>query len=131
MNNKNIKNLSPIILRFGLAIVFIWFGTNQIINQAEWVYLIPQSILSITGLTASTVVLINGVFEIIMAALLACGIQIRIVAILLSLHLLMIIGDVGINAIGIRDIGLLFGMVSVALHGGDMYSYDKEYIILE
>jgi uncharacterized membrane protein YphA (DoxX/SURF4 family) len=121
----NYKKYSPVILRLGLAMVFIWFGTNQLLNQAMWIGLIPKSLVSATGISAATFVILNGIFEIVMAVLLACGIKIRIVAILLCLHLLTIIGDLGINAIGARDIGLFFAMLSVAAHGADEYSYDR------
>jgi hypothetical protein len=60
-----------------------------------------------------------------MAVLLSFGIWIRLVAILLSLHLLMIIGDLGLTAVGVRDVGLLIAMMSVFFHGSDDYSYDK------
>jgi len=121
-----IKNLAPVVLRLGLAMVFIWFGSNQLMSQTMWMWLIPKSLISMTGISAQNIVIGNGIFEIIMAALLAFGIWIRLVAILLALHLLGIIGVLGINAIGIRDIGLFFAMVSVAMHGADIYSYDKD-----
>ena len=36
----------------------------------------------------------------------------------------MIIGDVGMTAVGIRDVGLFFATLSIAFHGVDEYSYD-------
>lgn len=122
------KKFAPTILRLGLAMVFIWFGANQLLNPTMWVGLIPKPLISATGISASTFVLINGVFEICFAALLAFGIWIRLIASLLFLHLLAIIGDLGLTAVGVRDVGLALAMLSVALHGADEYSYDKEVV---
>lgn len=119
------KNFAPALLRLGLAMVFIWFGANQLLDQTMWVKLIPEQIVSMTGLSPEAIVIANGVFEILMAVLLSFGIWIRLVAILLSVHLLMIIGDLGLTAIGVRDVGLLLAMLSVFLYGSDDYSYDK------
>lgn len=120
-----ISSYAPVVVRLGLTFVFIWFGASQIMNQAMWTSLIPSYATDLTGLSASTVVLINGIFEIVLSVLLAFGIRIRIVATLLALHLIGIIGTVGLNGVGIRDIGLMLAMFSVALHGADVYSFDK------
>lgn len=122
------KKFSPALLRVGLTMVFIWFGSNQLLNQAMWVGLIPKSLITLTGISAATFVTLNGIFEIVMAVLLAFGIGIRIVATLLFLHLITIIGDLGLNAIGIRDVGLMFAMLSVAFHGADDYSFDTDTV---
>lgn len=122
------KKFSPALLRVGLTMVFIWFGSNQLLNQAMWVGLIPKSLITLTGISAATFVTLNGIFEIVMVVLLAFGIGIRIVATLLFLHLITIIGDLGLNAIGIRDVGLMFAMLSVAFHGADDYSFDTDTV---
>lgn len=126
----NTQKFAPLILRAGIAIVFIWFGMHQLMDQTMWLSLIPAWVVSLTGLTAKTIVILNGLFEIIMAVLLAIGFQIRIVAVLLSLHLLTIIGDLGMTAVGIRDVGLFFATLSIAFHGADEYSYDTLPTIL-
>jgi uncharacterized membrane protein YphA (DoxX/SURF4 family) len=119
------KKFAPLILRIGLAFVFLWFGTNQLLSQSMWLSLIPAWAVSLTGMTAKTLVMINGTFEIIAGALLAVGVWIRPVAFLLAIHLLMIIGDVGLSPIGIRDIGLFCAALSVFFQGADEYSLDK------
>lgn len=126
----NIQKYAPVALRLGLAFVFIWFGLNQLIDQSMWVSLIPAGLLKITGLSAPTFVILNGVFEVFMASLLAFGIRIRIVGTLLFLHMLAIVGDVGLSAIGVRDIGIMFGLLSVALQGSDIYSAEYVPVVL-
>lgn len=112
---------ASVILRAGLSFVFIWFGLNQILDQSMWVSLIPPSIVSLTGLSAKTLVIFNGVFEVVMAVLLVLGIRVRIVALLLFVHMIAIIGELGLNAVAIRDIGLMFALLSVAFRGPDDY----------
>ena len=116
---NNLKKFAPMVLRFGIVFVFVWFGLNQLLNQTMWTALIPVWLTNMSGLSANTFVLINGVFEVVMAVLLAFGIQIRIVAMFLFLHLLTIVFDVGLSAIGIRDIGLMFALLSIALEGDE------------
>lgn len=113
---------APVVLRAGLAFVFLWFGLNQIIDQSIWVSLIPDWVVTLTGISAKTFVILNGVFEVGMAVLLAFGIQTRIVSALLFIHMFAIIADVGLTPVGIRDIGLMVALLSVSLRGTDEYS---------
>lgn len=96
----------------------------QILDQNMWTSLIPKWLISLSGLSAVTIVLTNGIAEVILGIMLAIGIKVRIVAILLSLHLLSIIMELGISAIGVRDIGLFFATTSIALNGPDMFSFE-------
>ncbi len=115
---------APLILRIGLALVFLWFGFNQIIDQDKWLSLIPESIVSLTGLSAKTLVLCNGIFELVGAMLLAFGIRIRLVASLLFLHMIGIVSSLGFTSVAVRDVGLMFGLLSVAFRGQDEFSVD-------
>mgnify|MGYP000997186133 CR=1 FL=1 len=123
---NNLKKYAPIILRLGFVFVFIWFGLNQLIDQSAWVSFIPKSLVTLTGLSAEMFVIANGVFEIFMASLLAYGIGTRLVASLLFIHMFAIIGDVGLSPIGVRDVGLMFGLLSLALYGADDLSITFE-----
>jgi uncharacterized membrane protein YphA (DoxX/SURF4 family) len=125
MNTVKAKAYAPIVLRVGIAVVFMWFGYHQLINQTMWISLIPHWMISLTGMSARTIVIANGVFEVLMSLLLIFGYRLRTVGILLSLHLLMIICDVGLSAIGMRDVGLMFATISIALYGADAHSVDR------
>jgi uncharacterized membrane protein YphA (DoxX/SURF4 family) len=124
MNEIKTRKYAGVVLRLGLVFVFVWFGANQLLDQSMWVSLVPKWAVSLSGMSANSLVVFNGIFEMIMATLLAFGIGIRIVASLLFLHLVMIVSAIGLNAIGIRDIGLSFALLSIVLHGPDIYSYD-------
>lgn len=120
------SSYAKLILRAGLSFVFLWFGFTQLFDQSAWVALIPKGILAATGLQAEVFVIINGAFEICMAALLVFGIRTRVVAGLLALHLIAIIGDLGLTAIAVRDVGLIFALIAVILHGTDAYSLEQK-----
>lgn len=118
----NKQKYAPVIIRVGLSFVFIWFGLTQLFDQSAWVSFIPEGITKLTGISAETFVIFNGIFEVFFASLLAFGIWTRLVAFLLFLHMFAIIADVGLSPIGIRDIGLMFALLSVAFFGSDEYS---------
>lgn len=120
--NKDCTKYAPAIVRLGLAFVFLWFGLSQLFGPSSWIGLIPSWLVSLTGISATTFVILNGLFEVIAGTLLVFGIWTRIVAGLLFLHLITIIFDVGLSAIGIRDIGLALATLSVSLYGQDDFS---------
>ena len=77
------------------------------------------------GLSATMIVLLNGLFEVVLGVLLAIGFYTRIAALLLSLHLLFIAYEIGYNDIGVRDFALAVATFSLALFGPDQFSLDK------
>lgn len=123
MHNK--AQYAPVILRLGLVCVFLWFGLNQLLHPTMWESYIPDWATHLSGMSTATIVLCNGIFELICAVLLAAGYHIRIVATLLAIHMFMIVIEVGLTAIGVRDIGLLSALISIVFHGGDIYSLDS------
>ena len=109
------------ILRFAFVAVFMWFGVTQLFNPAMFAKLIPEWVTSISGLSAETFTKLNGAAEIVLALCLALEWQVSIVAGLLSLHLLMIVFDLGLSAVGVRDLGLAMSVLALAF----LY-WDKE-----
>ncbi|MFA6256900.1 MAG: DoxX family protein [Candidatus Paceibacterota bacterium] len=127
-SSEKMKTFAPIVIRIGLALVFLWFGYQQIFSTDMWTILIPQWAVNLSGLSAYSLVLINGWFEVIFGFLLLLGIFTRISAFLLALHMLHITSVVGYNNIGVRDFGLSMAAISVFLNGVDMWSLDKLFI---
>lgn len=113
------KKLAAPILRLGLAAVVVWFGASQINNPNAWTSMVPEWAVSLSHLSALTIVHLNGWFEIIAASLIAIGIGTRWIALLISLHLFVITADLGASAIGVRDFGLSVATLAIALHGTD------------
>ena len=104
--------------------LFLWFGLPQVTAPTDWVAWVPQWTESL-GLSAATVVLLNGLFEVVLGVLLAIGFYTRIAALLLSLHLLFIAYEIGYNDIGMRDFALAVATLSLAMFEPDQCTVDK------
>ncbi len=130
--NKNwaekMKSFAPVVVRIGLSLVFLWFGSQQLLNTNAWTSLIPDWIISMSGMSAVTLVYINGVFEVIFASCLLLGLFTRVVSLVLALHLLHITTVVGYTGVGVRDFGLTMAMFSIFLNGIDSWSLDKIWL---
>ena len=109
-------------LRLGLAALFLWFGFSQLLDVANWTGWVPQWAATLTGLSPETIVMMNGSFEVVSGALLALGFFVRYAAILLGLHLVVLVIDIGLNDIGVRDFGLMAATFALAFlaEGGEM-----------
>lgn len=105
---------SPLVLRCGLAVVIIWFGAQQLLNAEAWTIWLPEW-TALSGIAPTTIVSLNGGFEVIAGLMLLIGVWTRLVAFVLFLHLLVIIFDIGINPTGVRDFGLAIALLAVAL----------------
>lgn len=112
-----LKHYAPLILRIGLALVVVWFGSQQLLHTSEWLSYIPDSIIKLTHFTANTLVHINGAFEIVFGLALLFGIEIRLVAFLLMLHMFDITVIVGYDQIGVRDFGLAMSLLALFMLG--------------
>jgi uncharacterized membrane protein YphA (DoxX/SURF4 family) len=118
------KKFAPIVLRIGIALVFLWFGVQQIINPSIWVGYIPESLVGIFSLSALKLVYLNGLFEIVFASALLLGYFTKFAALLLALHMLDITYVVGFDAVGVRDFGLAIATVAIFMFGVDRFSLD-------
>ena len=122
--SMDMKKYAPIVVRLAIALVFLWFGSNQIMAPGEWFGYLPGFV---PEQSMALFVTVNGIAEIILGLLLVMGLFTRIVALLLALHLLGIIFFVGYNEIGVRDFGLMLAAVSIALHGPDAWCLDTRF----
>jgi uncharacterized membrane protein YphA (DoxX/SURF4 family) len=112
---KNFEKYSSHILRYGLALVFIWFGLQQLTDPSLWEGFIPLWIADIVP--TRSLVYANGVIEMIGAVMLITGFYVRWAALVLALHLFGIAARIGLNATGVRDFGLAMATLSIALKG--------------
>lgn len=95
------------ILRFGLAVVFLWFGFSQLLDGINWVGWVPEWAVQILHIPPAMIVLLNGAFEVVAGGLLALNILTRWVSLALAAHLALITVEIGATAIGVRDFGLM------------------------
>ena len=122
VNNDKIapyKNYAPMVLRYGLSIVFLWFGISQLVNPNNFVGYLPDFLFS-SGY-ANLFVFANGVFEILAAGLLIANKFTSIISALLALHLIGIMVDLGYGETLVRDFGIFVGTTALFL-----YSYGKK-----
>ncbi len=122
---EKMPRFSGLLLRAGLAFVFIWFGSQQLLDSSAWAGLIPEWIVSMSGMSALTFVFLNGLFEVVFGLALLVGFFTRTVALLLGLHLLGIAFTVGYNDVGVRDFGLAMATFAVFLEGSSIWSVDE------
>lgn len=123
-NIDRYSKYSPLILRASISFVFLWFGFSQITNPSQWSGMVP-SYASIVPLSATTLVLIHGVFEFVFGLLLGLGMFTRISALLLGLNLLHTVYILGYGPTAVRDFGIALATLSIALRGRDDNCLDR------
>ena len=124
-SKMNHKEYAPIVLRISLGIVFLWFGFTNIFNHESLIGYLPEFFYSL-GISLQTILLFNGIFEIIFGTLLIIGLFTRVVAFILFLHLLSITFSLGYNDVAIRDFGLALASLSISLYGADKWCLDRK-----
>lgn len=112
---------APAAVRVGLSIVFILFGLDQWIRPEYWLGYLPSWI---AGFSDLALIYANGILDFVLGVLLLLGFLTRPAAIVATLHLFGIALTLGYNDVAIRDIGLAFAALSVALHGYDDWCLD-------
>ncbi len=117
---------APVVLRIAISLVFLYFGTSQLMNASKWIGFMPDFVSAMFGGNAVLLVHINGVFEVIAGLCLIVGFQTRIVALLLGLHLIGIASSIGFSPLGVRDFGLSFATLSIFLNGADVWCLDEK-----
>ncbi|MFZ3019943.1 MAG: DoxX family protein [Minisyncoccia bacterium] len=120
---NNTQKWASVLLRVAMALVFIWFGTQQLMRPEQWTSFIPAFI---NFIPAIKMVVLNGWFEVVFGVALLIGFYTRLTSFLLALHLLGIAFTVGLNALGVRDFGLALATFSIFLNGADFLSLDNK-----
>lgn len=115
----NSTKYSYLILRIGLAAVFLWFGVDKFIHPAYWLNAwVPPSVLMFVGklgITATQFIYLNGVFEILVALSMITGVFISFFSLIGGIFLVLVLLFSGFSEVTVRDIGLLGGFISVFL----------------
>lgn len=107
-DTMNRKNLALIFLIGGLAFVFGWFGIDKFVHPTIWIGFLPTWMDGFLGLSKNVWIVIVGASEILFAVMIL--VPVRIVrqagTVLIALHLVAVLWQVGWNDIGVRDLGL-------------------------
>lgn len=113
------------ILRYSLAFLFFWFGTQQLMNPEVWVVFLPEW-LGYIPIPAEIIIQLNGWMEVIFSVLLLLGVFTRAVAFILGVHLVGIAVSVG-GAIGVRDFVLGLSSIVLTFSKPDEWTVDARY----
>ena len=97
--------LSLLFLQLGLGITFTWIGVDIVRHPDLWIGYVPPELP--LGIERALALKINGAADILLGIFLIIGIWRKPVATLAALHLLAILFFQGIDAVLIRDFGLL------------------------
>lgn len=109
------KNASFHILRVGMAITFLWIGILIFREPQSWgLYLQPWA-ANLLPTSLKSAMIGTAIFDIVVGFLFLIDIATWIAALFGSIHLVIVLTVVGINAITVRDIGLLTGTLALLL----------------
>ncbi|MEK9152884.1 MAG: DoxX family membrane protein, partial [Patescibacteria group bacterium] len=114
---------SSVIIRWSLAVLFVWFGSQQLMHPSAWSAFLPEW----TGyfpVPGEMLVRLNGWMEVVLGASMAAGLYVRIAAAVLGAHLFIIAVSVG-GAIGARDYALSAVTLALALSTPDEWTLDR------
>lgn len=129
---KNLARFAPLIIRIGLAIVFLLFGLQKLSNPSQTTAEI-QLLLNWKLSNATALNYYLGLTEIILAVAFLIGFKIRIVTVIASSLLILFLSSflakygLSINPDLYRDIGLLGAAIALFLLGAGPWSADAKY----
>jgi uncharacterized membrane protein YphA (DoxX/SURF4 family) len=105
-------NFAPLLLRMGLATVFIYAAVSSYLDPREWVGYLPSFIVE--NFNAEALLKLFSVYELLLAAWLLSGVYARYAGLLCALTLAGItVSNVSLFAISFRDIGLMFAALAL------------------
>ncbi len=114
------------LTRIGMAGVLVWFGWHQFTDAQSWIGYVPDFATSLSGLSATTIVQVNGGAEIVFGAFLLLGMFTRVAALVMGVHLALIAFSLGNSAVAVRDWGLAFALFGLVLTGAGALALDRD-----
>ena len=117
--------LAPILLRTGIAVVFLIFGVDKFFHEDSWLAYVPVWAAKMIPIDMTLFMYIQGVIEALLGFLLLIGFWSRTVSFLCALHLAGIIVALGYNEITVRDFGLFMATLALSLREQGKWSVDS------
>ena len=109
------KGLPYHILRFGLAITFLWIGILILQNPEGWSAYIKPWAAELIPVPLKQAMISTAILDIAIGAFLLTNILTGFAALVASLHLAIILVVSGINAITVRDVGLFASALALLM----------------
>lgn len=116
--------LAPVLLRTGIAVVFLIFGIDKFVHVNAWLAYIPEWTAQLIPVDLTLFMYIQGVIETVLGFLLLIGLWSRTVSFLCALHLAGIMVALGYNEITVRDFGLFMATLALSLREQGKWSVD-------
>lgn len=109
------QTTAKLLLTAAFVFVLGYFGIDKFTHPLNWIGWIPNWMEGLLSLPKATWLQIVGTFEVLLALLLLMPIRAvrQTGAILIALHIVAILTQVGWNDIAIRDIGLLLSIIAL------------------
>ncbi len=104
---------SHLVLSWGLGIVFLWIGLDMFRHPGTWIGFLPQDIPG--GIDRQSALQLNALFDTAVGVFLILNWWQKLIAGLAMLHLISILVYNGIDALLIRDVGLLGAATALLL----------------
>ena len=123
MRKEALSDIASLILRIGLAFVFLYFGIDKLVNLQT-----NASLITSLGISNSIFFTIAyGLAELLIGSFLLLGLFSRLIAIIASMMLLLVIVLFWfkLHIFIPKNIGLLAAMIFLALNGGGRIGLDK------
>jgi hypothetical protein len=106
------NNTASLLIRSGLAIVFLYAATSSLVTPQDWVIYLPHFATSI--IDATTLVRMFAVYELVLAGLLISGKFIRWVGMAsAATFLAVILSNFSLFSITFRDVALFFSALAL------------------
>jgi len=108
-------NSAKWLLIISLVFVFGYFGIDKFINPLTWLGWLPAWMDGLGGLPKDSWLKLVAILEILFAILLLIPVKTvqKIGVILITLHMLGILTQVGWNDIAVRDIGIMMSGIAL------------------
>lgn len=111
--NVSMERAPQLLLRAGLALMFLYAAISGLTNPDSWVGYLPHLITE--RIDAHTILPFFSMYELILAAWLLSGLFVRYAALLVAATLAGIVAsNISLFAITFRDMSLLFAALALA-----------------
>ena len=102
-------------LRFGLAVTFIWIGVLIVLDPVAWGAFLKPWAVDLLPLPLITFVMATGILDIVIGGFLLFNFFPSFAAAIGAIHLAGILVTTGIDAVTVRDIGLLGAAIALSI----------------
>lgn len=108
--------LSYLVLRAGLGLTFLLIGIDILRHPEVWIGYVPDALPF--GIPRAMGLKLSGMFDGLLGALMAVRMFPKIVAGLAALHLAVVLIGYGLDAVTVRDVGLLAAALALLVWPG-------------